>query len=165
MGGLFSKSQPPPPPPQQQQQQPAAKPLVLTDLQRAKFELKVKKESLERMTKTQSMESAVRGAWGRQARCGRRAPPPRSRQRSALGSHPASHTTALHDSAYRHPPPLPPLQNSHERMRAAMQAGDTALARRYAALVLAKRKLRETTLGHITRLEGMVRCSRRLLHA
>ncbi len=50
-------------------------------------------------------------------------------------------------------------------MRAALQAGDSALARRYAALVLTKRKLRETTLGHITRLEGMVRCSRRLLHA
>ena len=40
-----------------------------------------------------------------------------------------------------------------------MQAGDTALARRYAALVLAKRKLRETTLGHIMRVESMVRPS------
>ena len=54
MDGGSSKATPPPQP------APAKAPLALTDLQRAKFDLKVKKERLERMTKSQLMETAVR---------------------------------------------------------------------------------------------------------
>ncbi len=48
------QAEPPPPAP------PAKKPLQLTDLQRAKFDLKAQKEKLERLTKSQYSEAAVR---------------------------------------------------------------------------------------------------------
>ena len=42
-------------------------------------------------------------------------------------------------------------------MRDAMQAGDPALAKRYAALVIAKRNLRASTIANVVKMDSMVR--------